>query len=46
LLEGDIDKPAYFVFKIHKKSEYMEKYPQLELLYEKNGFVFTKRKTE
>ena len=43
LLNGDIDKPAYFVFKIQRKERYLEEYPQLELLYEKNGFVFTKR---
>lgn len=43
LLEGKVDKPVYFVFKIHHKKRYLEKYPQLEMLYEKNGFVFTKR---
>jgi 4-amino-4-deoxy-L-arabinose transferase-like glycosyltransferase len=44
LLSGEIDKPAYFVMKIHRKDQYLQRYPQLELLYEKNGFVFTKRK--
>ncbi len=43
LLKGDIDKPAYFVMKIHRKQRYLELYPQLEVLYEKNGFIFTKR---
>ncbi|MFW5820081.1 MAG: ArnT family glycosyltransferase [Bacteroidota bacterium] len=43
LLNGDIDKPAYFVFKIQHKMRYLKEYPQLEFLYEKNGFVFTKR---
>jgi 4-amino-4-deoxy-L-arabinose transferase-like glycosyltransferase len=43
LLEGEVDKPVFFVFKIHRKDRYLEQYPQLELLYEKNGFVFTKR---
>ena len=43
LLEGDIDRDAYFVFKINRKKRYLEEYPQLIYLYEKNGFVFTKR---
>lgn len=43
LLNGDVNKPVYFVFKINRKERYMEEHPQLELLYEKNGFVFTKR---
>ncbi len=45
LLNGNIDRPAYFVFKIQRKNKYMKEYPQLELLYEKNGFVFAKRKS-
>ncbi len=43
LLTGDIDKPAYFVFKVHRKDKYLEEYPHLKVLYKKNGFVFTKR---
>jgi 4-amino-4-deoxy-L-arabinose transferase-like glycosyltransferase len=43
LLEAEIDKPAYFVFKNTRKERYLNDYPQLELLYEKNGFVFAKR---
>jgi len=43
LLKGKIDKPAYFVTKINKKTREMEKYPKLEVLYEKNGFVFLVR---
>ena len=42
LLEGDIDKDAYFVTKIHKADKYIDEY-SLEFLYEKNGFVFLKR---
>lgn len=44
LLKGDIDKNAYFVFKNFNKVKYQEMYPDLEVLYEKNGFVFTVRK--
>jgi len=40
LLTGDIDKPVYFSMKITKKEEYLLKYPELKILYEKNGFVF------
>jgi len=43
LLTGNIDKDVYFVSKIQRKVYYLEKYPQLQLLYEKNGFVFYKR---
>lgn len=42
ILQGRIDKPAYFVTKIGKEKEYIENYP-LKILYEKNGFVFMKR---
>ncbi len=43
LLNGPIDKPAYFVFKMTKKEEYSRIYPQLTILYEKNGFIFAAR---
>jgi 4-amino-4-deoxy-L-arabinose transferase-like glycosyltransferase len=45
LLTGDIDKDAYFVVKINKLESNLKKYPSLEVLYEKNGFVFLRRKT-
>jgi hypothetical protein len=43
LLEGDIDKDAYFSVKINKSAEY-KKRKDLKVLYEKNGFVFLYRK--
>ncbi len=43
LLEGGIDKPAYFVTNNKNLQKYIEKYPQLKLLYEKNGYAFLKR---
>jgi 4-amino-4-deoxy-L-arabinose transferase-like glycosyltransferase len=46
LLGGKIDKPAYFVYKMTKKDEYSRLYPQLVLLYEKNGFIFAARYPE
>ena len=43
LLRGtDVDKPAYFVGKIHDKDP-MDSIPTLQFLYQKNGFVFYKR---
>ncbi|PID91954.1 MAG: glycosyl transferase [Bacteroidetes bacterium] len=41
LLARPLDRDAYFVIKINKKEAYLERYPQLEVLYEQNGFVFT-----
>lgn len=38
LLKGDIDKPAYFVTKVTKKSE-LEKYPDIKLIEEKGGYA-------
>lgn len=43
LLKGNIDKPVYISSKSYKKVHYREKYPDLQLLYEKNGFAFFKR---
>jgi len=46
LLNGKLDKPAYFVYKMTKKVEYSRIYPQLTILYEKNGFIFAARYPE
>lgn len=43
LLTGNIDKPAYFVIKNTSSKEYLDKYPQLKVMYEEGGFVFAKR---
>jgi len=43
LLKGDTDKPVYVVFKAGRKERYLKEYPDLTVLYEKNGFVFSKR---
>lgn len=42
LLHGKIDKPAYFSTKIQIKHE-LDSMPELQKLYEKNGFAFYKR---
>lgn len=46
LLNGNIDKKAYFVMKINKAERYLSGNQQLTKLYEKNGFVFAVRKLE
>jgi 4-amino-4-deoxy-L-arabinose transferase-like glycosyltransferase len=46
LLVGKIDRDAYFSAKINKKKEIQENYPELKVLYEKNGFVFFIRKAK
>jgi hypothetical protein len=43
LLKGPIDKPVYISAKSYKKEHYQGEYPDLQLLYEKNGFAFFKR---
>jgi 4-amino-4-deoxy-L-arabinose transferase-like glycosyltransferase len=43
LLTGNIDKPVYFVIKNYMCKEYLDRYPQLKIQYEKNGYVFVKR---
>ncbi len=42
LLEGPIDKTAYFVTKVNRKQQ-IEEYPEVEFLYQKGGFAFYKR---
>ncbi len=43
LLKGQVDRPVYVVYKITRKTRYQQEYPQLKILCEKNGFVFTRR---
>jgi hypothetical protein len=43
LLRGNIDKPAYFILRSKTLKGFKESYPDLELLYEKNGFSFCLR---
>lgn len=41
LMEQDLDRDAYFVIRADKKERYLERYPELEVLHEKDGYVFT-----
>ena len=45
LLNGKIDKPAYFICKIQDRDRYRA-LPQLEFLGERNGFAFFRRKPQ
>ena len=42
-LTGDIDKDAYFIVRIDKLQENLNRYEELEVINEKNGYVFLKR---
>lgn len=41
LINEDLEKDAYFVIRMDKKDLYLERYPELEILHEKDGYVFT-----
>ncbi len=41
LMEDELDRDAYFVMRVDKKERYLERYPELEVLHEKDGYVFT-----
>ena len=38
-----LDRDAYFLCKINRREHFLKNYPQLEYLYDKNGFVFLLR---
>lgn len=41
LMVEDLNKDAYFVMRVDKKEQFLERYPALEVLREKDGYVFT-----
>ena len=41
LMEEALDRDAYFVIRVDKKERYLERFPELEVLHEKDGYVFT-----
>lgn len=43
ILARDHSQLIYVIMKKDDKTKYMKRYPDLKLLYEKNGFVFTKK---
>jgi uncharacterized membrane protein YiaA len=44
LMTGELDRDAYFVMKLNKKEIFLERYPELEIVLEKDGYVFTVRR--
>jgi hypothetical protein len=46
LLYGDIDLPAYFSVKKKNMTDWIRNSPGIEVLYEKNGFVYLKREPQ
>ena len=45
LMDNDLDRDAYFVIRLDEKDIYLERYPKLEVLLEKDGYVFTIKRT-
>jgi 4-amino-4-deoxy-L-arabinose transferase-like glycosyltransferase len=43
LMTGEVDKPTYFVVRVHHKDKIQDN-PDCEFLYEEGGFAFYKRK--
>jgi hypothetical protein len=41
LMSTSLDRDAYFVLRVDKKELYLNRYPLLEVLHEKDGYVFT-----
>lgn len=41
MMENELDRDAYFVIQVNKKEAIMERYPQLEIISERDGYVFT-----
>lgn len=44
LMSDQLDRDAYFVMKVNKKDMFMERYPELEVILEKDGYLFTVRR--
>ena len=44
LMTDQLDRDAYFVMQLNKKDIYLERYPELEIILEKDGYVFTVRR--
>jgi 4-amino-4-deoxy-L-arabinose transferase-like glycosyltransferase len=44
LMKDELTKDAYFVLKVNRKEVYLERYPDLEVILEKDGYVFAVRR--
>ncbi len=43
-MTDQLDRDAYFVMQVNKKDIYLERYPELEVILEKDGYLFTVRR--
>lgn len=44
LMNDELEKDAYFVMQVNKKEIFLERYPELEVLLEKYGYLFAVRR--
>jgi 4-amino-4-deoxy-L-arabinose transferase-like glycosyltransferase len=44
LMTDQLDRDAYFVMQVNKKDIYLELYPELEVILEKDGYLFAVRR--
>jgi 4-amino-4-deoxy-L-arabinose transferase-like glycosyltransferase len=44
LMTDQLDRDAYFVMKVNKKNIYLERFPELEVILEKDGYLFAVRR--
>jgi hypothetical protein len=44
LMTDQLDRDAYFVMQVNKKDIYLERYPELEVILEKDGYLFAVRR--
>ncbi len=44
LMNDELEKDAYFVMKVNKKEIFLERYPELEVILEKDGYLFAVRR--
>jgi 4-amino-4-deoxy-L-arabinose transferase-like glycosyltransferase len=44
LMNDELEKDAYFVMQVNKKEIFLERYPELEVLLEKDGYLFAVRR--
>lgn len=46
IMENEVDRDAYFVMRVDKKDIFLERYPQLEVILERDGYVFTVKRVK
>jgi hypothetical protein len=44
LMNDELKKDAYFVLKVNRSEAYLERYPELEVILEKDGYLFAVRR--